>query len=92
MNYYIFKTDNNTGKTDVICGGSHDTEDECIRHWRCYMYGAYDNALELFGHGNFQFMNGRRTLSFHLHIDGKKDVEYFMVLGDEGLKLIDEIS
>ena len=91
MMYTIFKTDNFTGKTINICGGSHETEKECRSHWQAYMYGFYDQAVEILGSGNFQFMNGKRLLSFHFHIDGKKDVEYFMLLGDEGPQLIHEL-
>ena len=90
--YFIFKTDNLTGKTIHICNGLHDTERECRIHWRSYMYGFYDGAVQLLGSGNFQFMNGTRLLSFHMS-HGKMDVEYFCILDeDEARKLILEIS
>lgn len=92
MNIYtIFKTDHLTGKTINICGGSHDDERQCRAHWQAYMYGFYDQAVELLGSGAFQFMQGSRPLSFRLSIEGKKDVEYFMLLGDAGHELIQEL-
>ena len=91
MNYYIFKTDWNTGKTVNICGGSHDDELQCRQHWQAYMYGFMDGDYELLGRKNFDMMNGKRTLSFKIHIEGKKLVEYFMLFDKEGQDLISDI-
>ena len=90
--YFIFKTDNLSGKTIHICNGSHDTKRECIIHWRSYMYGFYDGCVEALGSGNFQFMKGTKVHSFHFSVDGKLDVEYFMLLDQAGHDLIMEIS
>ena len=90
-NYYIFKTDRITGKTINICGGSHNNEEECNEHFLAYMYGFMDAAFEILGHGKFQMMNGSRKNSFTFSVDGKKDVEYFMLLDKEGTDKIFEI-
>lgn len=90
--YFIFKTDNRTGKTIHICNGSHNDERECRIHWQSYMYGFMDGAFEMLGSGNFQFMNGSRELSFHFSVDGKMDVEYFMLFDQAGHDLIMELS
>ena len=91
--YFIFKTNNHTGKTIHICNGSHDTERECRIQWQSYMYGFYDGAVELLGSRNFQFMHGTHLLSFRMSITGKMDVEYFCILDeDEARKLILDIS
>ena len=89
--YIIFRTDNISGKTINICGGSHETEQECKNHWQAYMYGAYDSAVEVLGSGAFQFTQGLHPHSYNLSIDGVKDVEYFMLIGDEGPALIHEL-
>lgn len=56
--YSIFKTDNISGKTILICGGSHDTIEECNIHWISYLYGFMDGAFELLGRNGFQMING----------------------------------
>lgn len=89
--YFIFKTDNLTGKTIHICNGAHDTERECRIHWQSYMYGFMDGAFEILGRENFQMMNGSHELSFKFSIDGKKDVEYYMLFGQAGHDMIMEI-
>ena len=95
MNIYtIFKHDRLTGKTINICGGSHDDKRQCRAHWQAYqayMYGFYDQAVELLGSDTFHFMQGSRPLSFRLIFEGK-DVEYFMILGGAGHELIQELS
>ena len=90
--YFIFKTDNLSGKTIHICNGSHDTEHECNIHFHAYMYGFYDGCVEALGSGKFQFGNGTRKNSFRFSVDGKLDVEYFMLLDQAGHDLIMEIS
>lgn len=92
MNYSIFKTDWNTGKTTLVCGGSHDDELQCRMHWQAYLYGFMDGAYELLGYGNFAMMNGKRTLSFQINIPGKKLTEYFMLFDKEAQDLINQIS
>lgn len=93
MNYYIFKTNNLTGRTDHVCNGSHETEAEINQHWLCYMYGFMDGAFELLGARNFTMENGSHPLrSFQFSVEGKKNVEYFMLLDKEGQDLINEIS
>ena len=89
--YFIFKTDNLTGKTIHICNGSHDTERECRIHWQSYMYGFMDGAFEILGRDNFQMAYGSHEHSFKFSIDGKKDVEYFMLFDQAGHDLIMEI-
>lgn len=86
--YYIFKTDNRTGKTIHICNGSHETERECRVHWQSYLYGFADGATELLGGLNFELTNGTHKHSFHFVYKDKMDVEYFMLLDDEGHKLV----
>lgn len=90
-NYYIFKTDRITGKTVNICGGCHDNEDQCGAHFRAYSYGFMDAADEIYGRGSYQMMNGSTKYSFIFSVDGKKDVEFFMLLNDEGFKKIEEL-
>ena len=95
--YFIFKTDNLTGKTTNICGGSHETIEECHTHFRAYSYGFMDGAVELLGHyRNFQMMDGcHGHYSFQFSCDiltRKMNVEYFMLLDEDGDKLIAEIS
>ena len=89
--YYIFKTNNLTGKTTHICNGSHDTERECRIHWMSYMYGFMDGAFEILGRDNFQMMEGSRPSSFRFSVDGKMNVEYFMLLDEAGEDMIMEI-
>lgn len=90
--YYIFKTDNLTGRTIHICNGSHDSEHECRIHWQSYMYGFMDGAFEILGRDNFQMMAGSHKLSFQFSVDGKMNVEYFMLLDEDGVNLIKKIS
>ena len=91
MNYYIFKTDNLTGKTINICNGSHETESEISTHWMSYLYGFMDGAFELVGRNNVQMTNGTHDRSFQFSIEGKANVEYFMLLDEEGQDMIMEI-
>lgn len=90
--YFIFKTDNVTGKTIHICNGSHNDERECRIHWQSYMYGFYDGCVEALGSGRFQFMEGTKPLSFIFGIEGKGNVEYFMLFDQAGHDLIMELS
>lgn len=90
-NYFIFKTDRLTGKTVQICGGGHNNEDECGAHFRAYSYGFMDAADEILGRSGYQMMDGSRKYSFIFSVDGKKDVEYFMLLDAEGFNLIQEL-
>ena len=90
--YYIFKKDNLTGRTIHICNGSHDSEHECWIHWQSYLYGFMDGAFAILGRENFQMMPGSRPLSFLFSVDGKMNVEYFMLLDEEGVNLIKEIA
>lgn len=90
--YYIFKTDNKSGKTIHICNGSHNDEHECRVHMLYYMYGFMDGAFELLGRKNFSMENGTHDQSFRLvTTDQQKDIEYFMLFDDEGEKLIQKI-
>lgn len=88
--YYIFKTNNKTGETTHICNGSHDSVEDCNRHWRCYLYGFMDGAIEIVGGCNFDLSEGTHPNSFRFAA-GEKDVEYFMLLDEEGQELIAEI-
>lgn len=89
--YYIFKTDNLSGKTELVCGGAHKSILDCKNHFRIYCYGFMDCSIEL--HGKSHMTNGTHgDLSFTLRVDGKKDVEYFMLLDEEGQDLIHAIS
>lgn len=90
--YYIFKTDNLTGRTIHICNGSHDSEHECRIHWQSYMYGFMDGAFEIIGRDNFQMREGRYKLSFQFIVDGEMNVEYFMLLDEDGANLIKKIA
>ena len=89
--YYIFKTDNLTGKTIHMCNGSHNDERECKIHWQSYMYGFMDGAFEMLGRDNFQMMRGTHDLSFRFTVDGKADTEFFMLFDQAGQDLIMEI-
>ena len=89
--YFIFKTDNLAGKTELVCGGSHDTIDACKAHFRIYCYGFMDCTIELLGRCSLtQGTHGNE--SFTVFVEGKKNTEYFMLLDEEGHKLIAEIS
>ena len=90
--YYIFKTDNLTGRTILICNGSHASEAECNLHFHAYMYGFYDGCVEALGSGKFQFMDGTKPNSFIFSVEGKMNVEYFMLLDEDGVNLIKEIA
>lgn len=90
--YYIFKTNNLTGKTIHICNGSHDTEHECLIHWMNYLYGFMDASFEHLGARNFKMEAGSRPVRcFRFIVEGKKDIEYFMLLDKEGQDLIMDI-
>lgn len=92
MNYYIFKTSKNTGRTVHICNGSHNDERECRIYWQSYMYGFIDGAFEILGASNVQIIRGEHKLSFEIYIktDGKC-VEYFMLFDKDGQDLISDI-
>jgi len=91
--YIIFKTDKVTGKTINICGGCHNTKEECLIHWQSYMYGFMDGAFEMLGRDNFGMMESREhKLGFEFHIPEKKHtVEFFMLLDEEADELMKEI-
>ena len=91
--YYIFKTNKVTGETTHICNGSHDTEELCRIHWQSYMYGFMDGAFEMLGRENFQMMQSREhELGFEMHIPANSHtVEFFMLLGDSGRQLIQDL-
>lgn len=91
MDYYIFKTDNKTGKTIHICNGSHDDEKQCRIHWQAYLYGFMDQATDLLGGLTFGLQKGTHDHSFRFTYKRKMDVEYFMLLGNEGRDLIYEL-
>lgn len=92
-NYYIFKANKRTGKTTLICNGSHDSEKECRSHWQIYMYGFMDAATEIIGGLSFKMEKGSRELSFILTSAALDDaVEYFMLLDKEGVGLVYGIS
>lgn len=92
--YSIFKTDyNQFGKTILVCGGAHDSEQECRIHWQSYLYGFMDSAFELLGHDNFCLEQGDRPLFFRfVCMNGQKNVQYFMLLNEEADQLIKEIN
>lgn len=94
MNYYIFKTNLDTGKTYFICGGSQDSYEDCARHFRSYSYGFMDGAVEICGSGGYLMANGNHQLSFLFGTKaaGRFQVEYFMLLDQEGQELIDKIA
>lgn len=86
-NYYIFKTDLETGKPTHICNGSHKDERECRIHFQSYMYGFMDACSATLGHGNFGLTKGNHDQSFIFTFNGKI-IEYFMLLDKEGQDLI----
>lgn len=94
MNYYIFKEDLTTGKMVNICGGSHDTYDDCAAHFLAYSYGFMDGAVELCGHSGYLMGAGYHKLSFCFGTKaaGCYQVEYFMLLDKEGQDLMFKIS
>lgn len=86
--YYIFKTDNLTKKSSLVCCGHHNTVEECSSHWIYYMYGFMDAVLELSG---VSITQGSSERSFRVNaLD--KDVEYFMLLGQEGNDLVYKLA
>lgn len=85
--YWIFKTDNKSGRTISICNGSHDTETECYNHFIVYLYGFMDCATELLGGFSFSMETGMHEHSFRLVHKDEKDFEYFMLLDDKGKNL-----
>ena len=94
MNYYIFKTNLDTGRTWLICGGSHNSYEDCARHFRCYSYGFMDGAVEICGSGGYLMADGDHKLSFRFGTKAahRYQVEYFMLLDQEGQDLIDKIA
>lgn len=87
--YYIFKTDRTTGKTVHICNGSHETREECRRHWQYYMYGFMDAMNEI---GCLIRESDTPGQTVHSFIADYINAEYFMLMGDEGRNLIFEIA
>lgn len=93
MNYYIFKKNLSTGKVVNICGGSHDNYEQCAAHFRAYSYGFMDGALEICGHDGYLMTNGNHYLSFLFGVKAAGyQVEYFMLLDQEGQDLMFKIS
>lgn len=90
--YYFFKTDNITLRTIIICNGSHEDVDQCKLHFRYYMYGFMDGAFEILGAGNFKMDQGSHPDSFRVTYGIKHDVEYFMLLDQEGVDLLRKIA
>ncbi len=88
--YFIFKTDGLTGKTSLVCCGSHNTEEEIGIHWQSYMYGFMDGAYELLG-DEFKMEPGDRPRSFTITLEDLVKVTYFMLTGDEGPAMVNEI-
>ena len=88
--YFIFKTDGLTGKTSLVCCGSHNTEEEIGIHWQSYMYGFMDGAHELLG-SDFEMKPGDLPSSFTLIVENMAKVTYFMLTGDEGPAMVNEI-
>ena len=87
--YFIFKTDSqHTGKTSLVCCGSHNTEEEISIHWQSYMYGFFDAAHELLG-DDFEMEPGTR--SFTITLEDMVKVTYFMLTGDEGAAMVNNI-
>lgn len=84
--YFIFKTDLKTNKTTSICNGYHETEAECRLHWTAYMYGCMDAIRELTGKYQDMSEGSHGRLSFRLQY-AEHDVEYFMLLNEEGVTL-----
>ena len=93
MNYNIFKTNLDTGKTYLICGGSHERYEDCARHFRAYSFGFMDCAEEICGHDGYLMTEGNHVLSFLFKIKGKEgEFEYFMLLDQEGQDLLNRIA
>lgn len=89
--YYIFKTDNNTDKTVLVCNGRYGTTGECRRHWLAYEYGFMDCAFEVYGAGNFTIKGSIVGYKFTFRAKNK-NVSYFMLFDKEGQELIKKIS
>ena len=83
-----------TGKTQNVCGGGHDTYEDCARHFRAYCYGFMDGAIEVCGPAGYLMADGNHKLSFRfgLKAAGCYQVEYFMLLDKEGQDLMFKIS
>ena len=92
--YYIFKRDNNTGKTTPICNGIHDTQKECLNHFLAYMYGFMDAAIEMVGANNYGMVSDYKDEnrpSFRFTVPSQnKNVEYFMLFDQAGHDMIME--
>lgn len=85
--YYIFRTDRNTDKTNLVCCGSHETREECIMHWQCCMYGFMDAMQECGTH----ISEGQTPHSLIVN-NGSINAEYFMLMGAEGQALVYETA
>ena len=88
--YFIFKKDLTTGYITPICNSWRDDLNEIDRHWFGYMYGFMDGCFEILGGQYVGMRPGSSERSFILHIEGRHEVEYFMLLDDEGRDLIYE--
>ena len=89
--YFIFITDNLTGETIPICNGAHANEDECREHWTIYSYGVCDGWQGCLNEVRGSYSIGSHEYSLRIQNDGR-DVEYFMVLDQEGHDLMLKIS
>jgi hypothetical protein len=90
MTYYIFKKDLTTGYITPICNSMRDDLEEIERHWLAYTYGFMDGCFEILGGQYVGMRPGSTKHSFILHIEGRHEVEYFMLLDQEGRDLIYE--
>lgn len=89
--YDIFRTDHATGKTTLVCGGSHDTVDECRAHFLAYSYGFMDGLVELQQLHDADMKEGSHgPWSFQLLNCGHV-IEYFMLLNKEAEDLVKEL-
>lgn len=88
-NYFIFSRNLSTGITIAICNGCRADKDSAAAHWVAYMYGFMDAEREFTGKSDMK--EGSTEKSFIIRKNGI-EIEYFMLLDDEGRDLLYKIS
>ncbi|MBQ3812853.1 MAG: hypothetical protein II841_04735 [Bacteroidales bacterium] len=101
VNYYIFKKvfskQNIFGEVSEISGGVHETIQDCKRHWWAYMYGVMDAARDILGGAVSTYRvdeleYGKADFAFTVtDNEHKRRIQYFMLLDEEGERLVKEI-
>ena len=90
MTFYIFKKDLTTSYITPICNTTASNPEELDHYWNEYLVGFMDGCFEVLGGRYVGMRKGNSERSFILHIEGRHEVEYFMLLDQEGRDLIYE--